>query len=132
MTRILLIEDDNDLRDMVKRVLITNGYDVQEAIDGKQAAILYQQSPPDLVITDIVMPEADGLEVIMDLRRQSKETTIIAVSGGGLGGAKTYLDSAHLLGAAFTLEKPFALVDLLHLVNEAVGTPCQSVDRRLP
>jgi DNA-binding response OmpR family regulator len=119
MPGILLIEDDDQLRTMLKLLLTSSGYEVWEAGDGKHVGEIYQQQHPDLVITDLVMPEKEGLEVIMDLRRCDRNVRIIAMSGGGRGksSAENYLLFAQKLGAQHTLIKPFSNEEFLSAVR---------------
>ena len=116
MPRILLVEDDDQLRPMLKLLLTTAGYEVWEARDGRGVGDLYEHHHPNLVITDLVMPDKDGLEVIMDLRRRDPKVRIIAMSGGGQGSAECYLKIARKLGAQRTLSKPFGNNEFLEAV----------------
>ena len=118
MQSILVIEDDSELLLMLQETLAQAGYEVRAAADGKQAAILCQIKPPDLVITDIYMPNKDGLEVIMDLRAKFPKTKIIAISGQIT--TKNMLPVALTLGAARTLAKPFLPEELLKVVQEVL------------
>lgn len=121
MPKILLIDDDEQLRTVLKLVLTSSGYEVSEACNGNEASKIYQQQRPDLVITDLLMPDKEGLEVIMELRRRDDEVKIIAISGGGRGSAVNYLDVAGKLGAQQTLAKPFTMEKLLRTVREVMG-----------
>ncbi len=78
-----------------------------EAPDGKVALWIYKEKPADLIITDIIMPEKEGIETIMELKREFPDVKIIAISGGGKGDAGQYLDMAKKMGADNTLAKPF-------------------------
>ena len=120
MARILVIDDEQPIRELLRHVLEKEGHEVVEAQDGKDALRLAEQSPPDLVITDIMMPEQDGLEVIRTLRRESPDLKILAISGGGLLRSRA-LHVANLLGAFDTLQKPFALDVLIGKVNGALA-----------
>ena len=126
MTSILVVEDDDQLRTMLTRLLTSSGYEVWEAPNGRGVCDLYRQHGFDLVITDLVMPEIEGLEMITELRRINHNVRIIAMSGGGQGGrqakAEEYLLLAEKLGAQITLTKPFdnqELLDAVHLLLEA-------------
>lgn len=121
MPRILVIDDDNEVRRGVVRMLEHMGHDVVQAADGRQAMVLFEADPPDLVITDINMPEMDGIEVINQLRQMKAGVPIIAMSGGGRMPKEILLSSAGLLGAVGTLEKPFLLADLTSAVEEALA-----------
>lgn len=123
MPRILVIDDSTGMRLLLKRILTSAGYEVQEAADGQVAVDLYAERPSDLVITDIVMPGKEGLETIMELRRRNPKVRIIAISGGGSGGygVGEYLKTARLLGASGVLAKPFTPEQVLKAVAEALG-----------
>jgi DNA-binding response OmpR family regulator len=93
MARILLVEDDDQLRRMLKLLLTSIGHEVWEAPNGMRVCDMHQQQRFDLVITDLVMPDKEGLEVIMGLRRSDQNVRIIAMSGMGQGRAEEYLGS---------------------------------------
>jgi len=118
MRSILVIEDDANLRLVLEQMLTAAGYNVRTAVDGKQGTTLCRATPPDLVITDIYMPNRDGLEVIMDLRQHCPKTRIIAISGQIT--TKNMLPAASTLGAARTLAKPFQPQELLAAVEEVL------------
>ncbi|SRR5260221_2455817 len=120
MHSILVIEDDSELRQVLRLTLAAAGYEVKTAIDGKAAESLFRSQPPDLVITDIYMPNKDGLEVIMELRASFPQTQIIAISGQV--STKNMLSVAGALGAVRTLRKPFLPEELLQLVEEALAS----------
>jgi DNA-binding response OmpR family regulator len=123
MARILIIDDDNAFRAMLRAMLEEAGYnDIEEADDGDIGAKLFRQRPFDLVITDLIMPNKEGIEMIVELRRDYPLIKIIAVSGGGRTGPQDYLRLARHLGADRTLEKPFKCSELIDtmqgLLNE--------------
>jgi DNA-binding response OmpR family regulator len=119
MARILLIEDDNEVRTMLRLTLIHFGHTVMEARNGKEGLELFRRANADLVITDIVMPEKEGLEVLIELReRQVPPVKVIAISGGGRQKATEYLRLAKLMGAARVLAKPFSNEALLAAIDE--------------
>jgi CheY-like chemotaxis protein len=97
------------------------GYDVLEAPNGKEGIELFKEERADLIICDLIMPEKEGIETIMELRRDFPEVKIIAMSGGGRGGADQYLSSAKSLGANAALIKPFERETLLAVVSELLG-----------
>jgi DNA-binding response OmpR family regulator len=121
MARILIMDDDVSIRNALRLTLESFGYEVAEAPDGKEGLRLQRANPADLVVLDILMPEKEGIEVIMDLRRDFPHTKIIAMSGGGQVEAKFYLETAKKLRADSVLEKPFDLNEFIALVKEALG-----------
>ncbi len=116
MAGILLVEDDDQLRSMLKLLLTDSGYEVWEAPDGTRVCQMHDQQRFDLVITDLLMPEKDGLEVIIELRRKHQNVPIIAMSGAGPGSGQVYLRAAQGLGADLTLSKPFDNQEFLKTV----------------
>ena len=121
MARILIIDDDDQVRKMLRLTLNAAGFDVVEAKDGKIAMKIFHQNPDlDLVITDLIMPEKEGIETIIELRRNSPDIPIIAISGGGRIDPNDYLYLAGKLGAQKTLEKPFSRKDIIDAVNELI------------
>ena len=115
---ILIVEDDAQVRAMLRQMLETAGFIVREAPDGKKALQRWQERRPDLVITDVLMPEMDGFEVITALRKQDPIAKIIAITGGGATKLTNLLPAARHLGASRTLQKPFERQDLLQQVRE--------------
>jgi len=116
LTRILVIDDNKHVLDMLRLTLEHAGYEVDEASDGKTGIDIFNKNPADLVITDIVMPEKEGLETIAELRRNYPNLKIIAISGSGAGQTKTYLASAKSLGALKVFSKPFRREELLSAI----------------
>ena len=112
MSRILLAEDDPALRRLLAAILEEAGHRVLAVADGEAAAEALQAFTPDLVVTDILMPRRDGLELIRAIRGSRAGTPILAISGGGTSGMDEVLRFARLLGADATLAKPFGLVEL--------------------
>ena len=112
MARILLIDDDDSVRTMLCLTLTHFGHTVIEARNGKEGLELFQHANADLLITDIVMPEKEGLEVLMELRKKDPPVKIIAISGGD------YLHMAKLMGAAKVLAKPFSTNVLIAAIDE--------------
>jgi len=122
MARILIIEDDDKFRAMVRKMLEKAGYnDIEEAANGSIGIKLIRQHPFDLVITDIIMPEKEGLEMITELSRDYIGVKIIAMSGGGINDPQGYLEIAKCLGASRTLAKPFKHSDLIDAVQELLS-----------
>ena len=121
MPLILVIDDDDQVRGMLREMLGRAGYEVADAPNGKEGIRLYRQNPADLVITEIIMPEKEGIETIMDLRREFPGVKIIAMSGGGSIGPEDYLYMARRLGANRTFAKPLERDELLKAVGELIG-----------
>jgi CheY-like chemotaxis protein len=119
--RILVIDDEASIRDTIVEVLTAVGHDVVEARDGVEGLRMNKVEPADLIITDVFMPEKDGISVVMELKRAKPDAKIIAISGGGRYGDLGSLRTATLLGSTFTLEKPFTPYELLNLVEKAFG-----------
>jgi DNA-binding response OmpR family regulator len=116
--RILLIEDDDSLRAMLCLTLTHFGHTVVEARNGKEGLALFDPATIDLVITDLVMPETEGIEVLMELRKKQSPVRIIAMSGGGRVNEVDYLRIAKALGASAVLAKPFSNEALLAAIAE--------------
>jgi CheY-like chemotaxis protein len=121
MQKILLVDDEAQLRQMIKTLLERAGYTVMEACNGREASQILEQWTPGLVLTDIVMPEKEGFELIRDLRRNHSNIRIIAMSGGARIGSQTYLRIAEGLGADYILAKPFLRQDLLSAIEKVLG-----------
>jgi CheY-like chemotaxis protein len=118
MSRILIVEDDAAVRKLLGKILSTEGYRVEEVASARAAIEIIRSTPPDLVITDLLMPDQDGLELIMEIRRSGTGNRIIAISGGGRIGPATYLEMADKLGADRVITKPFQPESLLRAVRE--------------
>ena len=126
MVRILVIDDEAQVRSMLQGVLDEEGYQVVVAADGREGLELYRQKPCELVITDLLMPEKEGLETIRELRHDFPGVKIIAISGGsrvnqGLIGADL-LKLAKNFGALRVMQKPVELQTLLDTVQEMLGS----------
>ncbi|NQV22401.1 MAG: response regulator [Rhodospirillales bacterium] len=113
--RVLVIDDEILVRSMVLDILDEAGFDVIEAANGREGLDLFAGNPTDVVITDILMPEMEGLETIAALRKLSPDVKIIAISGGGSAKYMEFLKISESLGAMRTLAKP---LDADHLVQE--------------
>lgn len=116
--KILVIEDDPQFREMLIEMLERKEYDVFSASDGEEGIEIWKSVNPDVVITDIIMPNKEGIETILDLKRRNKEVKIIAISGGGRTNAQDNLRSAKLLGASLVIAKPFESSQLIGAVEE--------------
>lgn len=122
MERILVIDDEPYILLMVKKMLERAGYEVNLASNGSEGLRLFSKFRPGLVITDIIMPEKEGLETIREMKRISRDLKIIAMSGGGKISADNYLGTAKIFGASRLIEKPFSQKHLLTYVEELVGS----------
>ncbi len=123
MPLILIIDDDERFRAMLEQTLARAGYRTASAGDGRQGLRLHREAPADLILTDLIMPEQEGLETIIELRRSFPGSKVIAMSGGGRHHADDFLPIAQKLGAARTLAKPFTRDELLLAVREVLGAP---------
>jgi len=121
MARILLIEDDDSLRTLLRMLLDQSGHTVIEAHDGQEGLELSPATAADLVITDMMMPKMNGLEVMQSLRVRQPPVKIIAMSAGGRPGEEHPLEKARSLGAARVLAKPFSCSTLLAAINEVLA-----------
>ena len=119
MARILVIDDEPDMRAILEKILKSAGHEVILAADGREGVERYCASPADLVITDLYMPNQEGLETIGELRRRFPEVAIIAMSGKTA--ALTMLSVAQKFGAVGILQKPFAADELIAAVEKALG-----------
>jgi DNA-binding response OmpR family regulator len=115
--KILVIDDEPGVRRTVGKILRADGHEVLTAEDGKRGMTLFCNEQPQIVITDIIMPEQEGIETIMAMRRGNPGVRIIAISGGGCVGALDVLKMAQMLGADDVIEKPFRAADLLARVR---------------
>jgi CheY-like chemotaxis protein len=123
MALILVIDDEQMLRRTLRALLERAGHTVVEAEDGNQGLTQFDNQKPDLVLTDIIMPDREGVETIGELRRRSPQTPIIAMSGGGSVGGDLFLTLAKQLGASATLAKPIRQAELIAAVDEALASP---------
>lgn len=121
MSRILVVDDDVEIRETLKRLLSLVGYEVEVAGDGRLANKQLEAASFHLMITDIVMPNQDGVENIMQARQNYPEMKVIAMSGGGYVQTKTYLKVAESLGADAVFYKPFKSLEMLAKIRELIG-----------
>jgi CheY-like chemotaxis protein len=123
MIRILVVDDDDSVQGFCRFVLEDAGYSVTVTPDGRSALAAFRVSPFDLVLTDIHMPDKDGIETMLELRREYPLVQVIVMSGGGsYPKMKPVLfKSASLLGAALTLDKPFTADQLLEAVRQVIS-----------
>jgi DNA-binding response OmpR family regulator len=118
---ILIIDDDEDMNNMVVLLLDSAGYEAQGVTDAKSGLALLADNGFDLIVTDIIMPEKEGLETILEIRRTNKTVPIIAISGEGRIGPKNYLELARKIGANFTFQKPLGIAHFLSAVSECLS-----------
>lgn len=119
--RIMVVDDDAGIRRALHILLSRAGYQVSQARDGVEALRLWRDTGGDLVITDLHMPEKDGIEMIVELMSHNPGIRIIAMSGGDQTRRLDLLGNATLLGAVHTIEKPFTLNEMMNTVRRALG-----------
>ena len=118
---LVLVDDDESVRSILRRHLQRAGYEVREAGEGGAALKLLASALPDLIITDIVMPDMEGVELLITLRKRHPKLPVIAMSGGGRLHPEVYLSVAKNCGATQILTKPFEIAELLALVQQLLG-----------
>ena len=118
MANILVIDDERGLREIARQALERAGHTVAEAADGRMAMDMLGRVVPDLIITDILMPEQEGLQTIREIRKRWTSVPVLAVSGGGRTARLDFLEMARELGANATLAKPFRVRELLAAVDQ--------------
>jgi DNA-binding response OmpR family regulator len=123
MAKILVLDDELSILLMIKKMLEKAGHEVSLALNGKEGLELFEKNRPDLLITDIIMPEKEGLETIFELRRKYPKLKIIAISGGGRISPDGYLPGAKLLGADMTFQKPLDQKEFLLAVSQLLNKP---------
>lgn len=121
MKRILIIDDDHHILLMIKKMLERAGFEVDLSSNGNEGLDLFKRTPVDLVITDIIMPEKEGLETIREMKKLRPDLKIIAMSGGGKVSSDNYLNTATIFGASRTLTKPFSQKQMVAAVRELLG-----------
>ena len=120
MGRILIIDDEPDLRSLLRDFLEPIGHHIEEAPTGDEGISVMRKSPIDLVITDIFMPDKDGIETILHLREAYPDVKIIAISGGGRVGTRDALDSALEFGAQRVFTKPLDGKKIVKAINDLI------------
>lgn len=121
MVKLLVIEDDEYLLQYLSLFLTQKGYEVVSAINGEIGLELFELEKPDLVLTDIIMPEVEGIEVIMKLRDTHADLPIIAMSAGLQNSAEIYLEMAQKLGATSIIKKPLDMPELLSCIENLLS-----------
>jgi DNA-binding NtrC family response regulator len=120
MARILIIDDEPQIRSMLRLMLERVGYEVMEAADGMEGIRQYRDNPADVIMTDLIMPNKDGIGMIIELKKEFPQIKIIAMSGGGVNRPEGYLDGAKKLGASRTLTKPIDRDEMMSAVKETL------------
>jgi DNA-binding response OmpR family regulator len=117
MAKILVFDDEPSILLMLKKMLEKEGHEVDLALNGREGLELFEKNKPDLLITDIIMPQKEGLEIILELRKKYPELKIIAISGGGRIGPEGYLPSAKHFGANIVFQKPLIPKEFIKAVS---------------
>jgi DNA-binding NtrC family response regulator len=121
MARIIVIDDQEPIRRIVRRALENDGHQVLEASDGELGMALLEREPADVVITDIFMPGMDGIQTLREIRKRFPAIKVIAISGGDSTGLLDLRRDAELLGAMKSLQKPFNAREIVELVRSVLG-----------
>jgi DNA-binding NtrC family response regulator len=121
--KILLVDDEEAIRKMVRAILGEELYVYREASNGLDAQVILENESHDLIVSDVIMPDCDGIELVMAIRNKFPEIKVIVMSGGGRVRAGHYLDLAEKLGAARVFEKPFDTDELRGAVAELLADP---------
>jgi two-component system response regulator (stage 0 sporulation protein F) len=132
MSRILIIDDELPIRRLLRTILEGAGHTVLDAPDGREGMALWHREPIDVVVTDIFMPESDGLQVLIEMKKVATKPKIIAMSGGGQKGLLDWRASALALGADRVLVKPFDQRTFLLTIQEMLGGLPETKDAVLP
>jgi DNA-binding NtrC family response regulator len=121
MSRILIVDDNINLRGILRQILESAGHQVREASNGVEAMKVLSEGPAELVITDVIMPDKEGIETVIEIRKIFPDMKIIVMSAGGRFGPEDYLETATVFGANRTIAKPFSRNDILKTVQELIG-----------
>jgi len=120
---VLIVDDEEGIRNMLAIALDAAGFHVETATDGADASTVLERSRFDVIVADMLMPERDGLELLAEVKKKHKGTAFVAISGGGQVAGKFYLEMAKRLGASEILAKPFNHIELLRVIDDAMGHP---------
>ncbi len=121
MAKILVVDDEEPIRTLISKILEKDGHSVMESENGQHACDTYQDAEIDLIVTDLVMPEKNGIEMIIQLKKTHPDVKVIAISGGsGFSGQIDLLSVAQLLGAKHVIKKPFTVDQVRSAVNDVV------------
>ena len=121
MKSILIVDDETGVRKLMRAILENEGYSVLEAAGGNEAILQYGKYNPDLVVTDLLMPDKDGIETLFELRQMNCDAKVIALSGGGRICSESYLNYAMKLGATAAIEKPFTSEEFMTVINQTLA-----------
>lgn len=123
--RVLIADDNAEMREVLRLMLEREGYEVEEAPNGEVALQRFREKPADVVVTDILMPEKDGIQTIMELWRDYPNVKVIAISGSGGAETETHLQYARLFGAMKTFPKPVSRHELILAIEELLAAPAR-------
>ncbi len=112
MGLVLVIDDDDAMRSTIRRILERDGHEVREARNGSEGLQIFREEPAEVVVTDLIMPDKEGIETIVELREEAPAIRILAISRGGIALAENALGDAEALGADASLAKPFTVDQL--------------------
>ncbi len=118
MASILIVDDEASIRTLLRKILEEDGHQIREATNGETGLALYRETPADLVITDILMPERDGMDITLELTREFLDAKVIAMTGAT--GDQNFLNVAKLFGARRVIKKPFSVEAIRHLVRHTL------------
>ncbi len=121
MARIMIVDDEQPVREALKAVIDAVGHETRTLSDGAQCLAELDRFQPDLVITDILMPGMEGLQTISELHKRQPDLPIIAISGGHRFGGRHYLDTAERLGASLSIPKPVSPYSLIAAIDALLG-----------
>ena len=122
MPSVLIVDDDDQVRTVLRKALAGMGYDALESADGQDAVRRCREHCPDVLVVDLIMPGKEGLETIQEIRQFRPDAKIVAISGGGMANPATYLHVAERLGADRILSKPFDPSELLEVLEDLLKT----------
>ena len=122
MKKIVIIEDDQIIRESLKEILEMNSFQVLAIDSGIDLMKKITKFRPDVLITDIIMPDKDGIEIIIEAKKTLTDIKLIAISGGGRIDSESYLNTAKYLGADATLKKPFTHEQLISVIKSLTGS----------
>ncbi len=121
MRKILIIDDEPEIRELLKEVFERKGYEAAVASGGKEGIKLYNESPADVVIMDIMMPDKDGFETMRDIKSDFPDANIIAISGGSAINAEKYKELLEHYGVKYTFQKPVGYKKLIAAIEDLCG-----------